>query len=264
MTLNDDLAAFREAHPPQTLNHGGIAWRYHRGGSGTPTIVIATGALGIAEAGFQVQSLLEKRFTVLTMDYPDVASAPDLIDGLLAILDAEGTTTAMWHGGSFGGLIVQRVVERAPERVAGIILSHTGLVTAAQMPGWALWLMEILPASWVNGLFKKRLRGFLAGAPPFWLEWFERVITAFSRDQLVRRLKLADSLGKMPSGRAWTGPTLIVESDNDPAVKPEARQALRAAFPGARVHRFSGTGHSASILDPVGTARVVTEFAESL
>jgi pimeloyl-ACP methyl ester carboxylesterase len=263
MTLDQQLETFRTSHPRRTLRHQEVEWRYTRSGAG-PAIVVATGALGIAEAGFQVQSLLERRFTVISPDYPDLESGSQLLDGYLAILDAEGVRTAVWHGGSFGGLVVQRVVERAPDRVAGIVLSHTGVVSAGRMPGWALGLLAALPSSWVQALFRRRLRSLLAGAPEFWYRWFDQAIASFTKDRLLRRLRLADSLAAMPSGPRWTGPTLIIESDNDPAVRPEARAALRAAFPGARVHRFSGTGHSASVLDPDATARVVAEFAASV
>jgi len=264
VALADQLAAFRAAHPPRTFTHRGVAWRYYRGGTAQPTLVLLTGVLGIAELGFQVQTLLEQRHTVIAADYPDLAAGPALIDGLIAIIDREKIGRAVWQGGSFGGLILQRLVEQAPDRVAGMVLSHTGLVTAGRAPQWALRLLEILPDRWVEGLLRRRLRGLLVGAPDFWLQWFDRAIGAFDRDAIIRRVQLSNSLARMPPGPAWTGPTLIVESDNDPAVRPAARAALRAAFPHARVHTFEGTGHAAAILDPQGTAKVVAEFAESL
>jgi pimeloyl-ACP methyl ester carboxylesterase len=263
MDLDQELAAYQAAHPPKTLAHRGVTWRYTRAGSG-PVIVVLTGALGIAEAGFRVLTRLEERFTVIAPDYPDITDPTLLLDGLIAIADRENVRRAVWSGGSFGGLIAQRLAERAPDRFAGMVLSHTGLVTAARSPGWGLFLVEALPARWIAALIRRRLRALLAGVPDFWYRWFDRTISGFGRDQLVRRVRLADGLSRLPAGTPWTGPTLIIESDNDPAVRPAQRAALRAAYPQARLHRFTGTGHAASVLDPEGTVRMLSEFDLSI
>jgi len=265
--LDAGLKAFRAGHPPRTLEWEGVVWRYYRGGTGEPALLLLTGELGIAEFGFEVAAALERRFTVIMPDYPPVADAERFLDGLLAILDAEQIGRVVLHGGSFGGLLVQRLAERAPNRVTAIILSHTGPVEGARIPRWALALSEALPNPWFLSLLKRRLGGLIRNADPFWISWFDDVIQQLGKPAMMARFRLATALAGMSPGSPparWKGPTLIVESDDDPAVRPAQRDALGSRYPGARTHRFAGTGHVAAVLQPIQYADVISQFVESV
>jgi pimeloyl-ACP methyl ester carboxylesterase len=265
MTLAADLAAFTASHPMSSLGRPEGEVRYRASGGGEPAIVLLTGALGIGHFGFQVHRALESRFRVLAPDYPETDQPDRLLGSLVAMLDAEGIGRAVVHGASFGGLIAQRLVERVPGRVAGLILSHTGLVAAAGSPGWLLALLERLPERWIVGSLTKRLRGLMRGADPAWLPLFDDGLARLGPEGLFRRLRLAAGLAKMPGPAArWNGPTLLIDSDDDPAVRPAARAALRRAFPGATHHTFHGTGHMAPVLDPIGYAERIAAFAAGL
>ena len=58
----------------------------------------------------------------------------------------------------------------------------------------------------------------------------------------------------------WRGRVLIMDADDDPHMPAATRLALRALYPQAEVHSFSGTGHSAAIVDPDGYAQVIRRF----
>ncbi len=89
-TLEQELAAFRTAHPPRHVSRRGVEWSYYTGGQGGEVILRLTGALGVAEFSFQQIRLFERRFRVIAPDYPAVRSLAEVTDGLLAILAAEG------------------------------------------------------------------------------------------------------------------------------------------------------------------------------
>lgn len=265
MTLATDLAEFIASHPQVSLRRPEGEVRYRASGTGPPAIVLLTGALGLGHFGFQVHRALEPRFRVLAPDYPDSDQPARLIAGLVAMLDAEGIGRAVVHGASFGGLIAQRLVDRAPGRVAGLILSHTGPAAAAGAPGWLLALVERLPERWIVGRLTNRLRGMMRGADPAWLPLFDEALARLGTQGLFRRLRLAAALAKMTeSAPRWAGPTLLVGSDDDPAVRPAVRAALQRAYPGASQHTFHGTGHVAPVLDPVGYAGIVAAFAAGI
>ncbi|MFN0178457.1 MAG: alpha/beta fold hydrolase [Gemmatimonadales bacterium] len=265
MTLAADLAEFTASHPVSSLRRHEGEVRYRVSGDGQPAIVLLTGALGIGHLGFQVHRALESRFRILAPDYPDTDQPARLLADLVAMLDAEGIGRAVIHGSSFGGLIAQRLVDRVPDRIAGLILSHTGLVATAGSPGWLLALVERLPKRWVVGSLTKRLRGLMRGADPAWLPLFDNGLARLGTEGLFRRLRLGAGLAKMPepAGR-WRGPALLIDSDDDPAVRPAARAALRRAFPDASQHTFHGTGHIAPVLDPIGYAEIVAAFAAGI
>lgn len=258
--LAKQLADFRTAHPPAALSHGGVEWRYVRGGTAGPPILLLTGALGLADLGFVTQSRLERHHRIVAPNYPNITSARELLDGLLRILDAEGVNRAHLVGGSFGGLIAQRLSQYAPSRVASIALTHTGVAEAAGASPLALAMVRRIPARWMMSLMTKRLRGFLAGADPEWFGLFDQEIRSMDHGAMLARLALGASLARWRDGTVWAGPTLIVESDDDPAVRPAQRAALRARYPQAQVVTFAKTGHLTPILDPDGYCGRVIAF----
>lgn len=58
----------------------------------------------------------------------------------------------------------------------------------------------------------------------------------------------------------WAGKMLILDSDEDPMVSDEYRDAVLELYPMAEHHRFEGTGHAASIIEPDKYIRVVKDF----
>jgi hypothetical protein len=55
---------------------------------------------------------------------------------------------------------------------------------------------------------------------------------------------------------------LILEGDNDPVAEVPAREALKAIYPGAKVHTFHGSGHVASIAKLPEYTGVIKAFLE--
>ncbi|HUD70968.1 MAG TPA: alpha/beta fold hydrolase [Dongiaceae bacterium] len=249
------------AHPPALLRHGGVEWRYLRGGSdaaggaGRTTVLMLGGALGIAEFGFPLIEAIEREFRVIAPDYPPLARAAAVTDGLVRILDAEQLGRVAVHGASFGGLLAQALARRAPGRVGALVLSHTsapqGQGAAAAM---SVRMLGMLPARGIRALLDRRLGRMLDAADPFHHEAFRAALARLTKRDLMARMRLAEDLQASRFAAAdldgFSGRTLIVESDDDPMIAEAARSALRDLHPGAEVHRFHGTGHLSTILRP--------------
>jgi aminoacrylate hydrolase len=261
--LERHLAEFRASHAPRHVSRGGLEWTYYAGGTGDHAILRLTGALGLAEFAFQQSRLLEPQFRVLTPDYPAVGSLAEMTDGLMAILDAEGVERAHVSGGSFGGLLAQVLVRRAPQRVASLILSHTGAPDGRRRRV-GVAMVSAMPVGLLRRLLKLRLGRTLDAADPFWRRYFDRAIGEMTKADIVSRVRLQAEFGQAkwsPNDLAgWSGRVLLIEGEDDPLFRAAARERLRALYPTAQVYRFQGTGHAAAVLKPEEYCAVVTNF----
>jgi pimeloyl-ACP methyl ester carboxylesterase len=255
MPLDRQLHDFRAAHPSVHLRAAGQAWSYLRGGSAGPAVLLLGGALGRAEFTFQVIGALEGAVRVLAPDYPPARTLREMTDGLAALLDAEGVRRAHVVGGSFGGVVAQAFARAHPERVASLVLSHTGAPDRVAGRGIAMRIFGLVPAGLLRGLLKRRLRPTLAAADPFWLRHFDETIAALSKADVLSRVGLAAEFGARYGGIPVARPlypVLIVKADDDPFFTATKLAPLHALYPGARTHTFRGTGHAAALLQPDG------------
>ncbi|MGH2606499.1 MAG: alpha/beta fold hydrolase [Anaerolineales bacterium] len=263
--LEIELAKFRAAHPTRQLVHRGVEWHFYAGGMGTQSVLLLTGALGLAEFAFQQILLLEGKFRVLAPDYPPVGSLADLCGGLVRLLSEEHIPGVHVVGGSFGGVLAQALVRQASERVASVVLSHTGAPDGRRRRGVALF--ALLPVSVLRTFLRARLGPTLAAADPFWRRHFESAVGRLSKADILSRLRIQAEFGAAryrPEDLArWPGRVLILEAEDDPLFAPTARERLRALYPTAQVHQFQGTGHAAAIQHPKEYTAVVTRFFDA-
>jgi len=268
--LRRRLAAFRAAHPPRHAVLHGTAWTYLAGGSGSRAVLILPGAAGRPDLAFRQITDLETEFRILAAFYPPLHSMTALVDDLAALLDHEGITQAHVLGGSYGGIVAQCFVRRHPQRVARMILSHTGAPNPKRVP-WvraALRVLPWFPFGLLRSAMKAKLRRLLSGLPnelQFWNEYFDETLPLFSRADLLAgysRVLEWDRDWKFLPGdlNGWHGKTLILESDNDPMAPPAERARLHALYPAARTHRFHDTGHISGLAKPEEYVSVVRSF----
>jgi pimeloyl-ACP methyl ester carboxylesterase len=262
--LERQLGEFRTSHAPRHVSRRGVEWSYYTGGDAGEVLLRLTGALGLAEFSFQQIRLFERQFRVIAPDYPAVGSLAEMIDGLVAILDAEGVGRAHVSGGSFGGLLAQVLVRHAPERVASLVLSHTGAPDGRRRR-LGVAIAAALPVSLLRALLKARLGRTLDAADPFWRRYFDRAINEMTKADIMSRVRLQAEFGQQtgwsPNDLArWPGRVLLIEGEDDPLFASAARQRLRALYPTAEVYAFQGTGHAAAVLKPEEYAAVVSRF----
>lgn len=256
---------FRASHPIAEVRIGSDLWRYFRGRDGARPVLWLTGALGSGELGFAQIVMLGKEFRVLAPDYPPVPTLDRMVDGQVAILDAEGVRSAHVVAGSFGGMIAQHLVRRHPERVRSLVLSHTYAPGFSGISRRVPRLLGLFPKRVLQALVRRRLSGSFAVGGPFWMRFFESAVEGLSKAEILSRVRLAlEFSGQGTYGprdlEHWPGEILILEADDDPLVSAPARSALRALYPAARVRSFSGTGHSAALIFPGLYAESIRDF----
>ncbi len=232
-------------------------------------VLCLTGALGVAELGFQFILAMGRQFTVIAPDYPSTPTLDAFCDGLIAILNQEHIKKAHVVGGSLGGMIAQHFVRRHPDRVLSLVLSHTAApasnrllvgVVRALVGTLAIW-----PDFSIRKQFSRRLRVGFTGCGPFWLQYFDAAIAEQSLAELTSRVRLAAEFAaqrhyKPDDLRLWPGRVMVLDADDDPLMAKRTQLALRKLYPQAATHMFFRSGHSVALLDPVGNASVIGKF----
>ena len=183
-----------------------------------------------------------------------------LLDGLAALLDSLAIDRVILFAPSFGGDVGQCFVRKYPDRVSKLILMNTGIpderlgrATKLSKP-----LVTLLPLNIIRMLVRKPLTNVLAARPEeqlFWQAMMYELVGNLTRADLVSsldetidyRLNYHFSPDDLA---AWPGKILILQSDDDPATKPEMRAALRMLYPQAQTHMFHQAGHTPFISQP--------------
>jgi pimeloyl-ACP methyl ester carboxylesterase len=251
------LQAFRAAHPYQRRVLDGVRWEYVTGDArGAPALLILGGAMSTGESAFDLLTRLEDRYYVLAPSYPPLGRMGPLVDGLVALLDVQGIDRAHVFGHSLGAAIGHVLVRRHPERVDKLVLSSFGLYnhSTARRTRRALRLFRLLPYAFVRAFYRRRLSRLLAAAD----DPQQAFLVAYTREVLEVQHDKASLMGHfglmedlIENAAAYgvlepverSGRVLIIQAQDDSGFAPDEQAALRATYPGARVHLFDTGGH---------------------
>jgi pimeloyl-ACP methyl ester carboxylesterase len=216
---------------------------------------------------------LEPHFRVISPAYPAAHTMDALVDGLVAILDAEGVEQVDVLGSSFGGFVAQCFVRRYPERVGSLILANTGAPGASPLPGLPLLvrLFALLPEGVMRRATGWNWRRWFVGPPEeqrFWYSLLDELLSSrLTKADLVsaieEMLDFTRNYHFEPGDLdGWLGRVLVIESEHDQAFSPKARAALRALYPQASVRTFAGSGHAVMVTQPAAYLSAVMEFLD--
>lgn len=191
-----------------------------------------------------------------------------LVDDLLALLDARGIERALLVGSSMGGYVALRAAERAPERVAGLLLAGTQAAADANAAKLkrAGGVRQLL-AGGVDAYVEDFLKGALSpethrGRAPVVGE-ARRIIGESSPSALVHGLVAlatrTDTTEALPS---FAAPTRVVVGADDGITPPAVAEKLARAIPGADLHVLPGAGHLVSLELPERFNELLTELVD--
>lgn len=268
------LRAFRAAHPPQQTSAGQVQWEYLTGGSGDQAVLLLVGGLRAADGGFRMTEELESDFRVIAPTYPAVPTMQHLAEGLAAALQAEGITRAHVIGGSFGGMVAQVFARTYPQMVDRLILSTTAIPDAETIKRYQQMAQMIAAAPEETVLEGAKQQMFQTMAPPeheaaFWRAYLDELYSErqSKADLLSTYQCMVDftmSYIFTPDDfKSWPGRILIIESDDDATFNEAQRTRLKALYPTAQVHTFSGAGHSPGSTRRAEYAALVKSFFSS-
>jgi pimeloyl-ACP methyl ester carboxylesterase len=251
------LYRFRLSHPTRRALAGGVFWDYLAAGSGDSALLLLPGALGAAQLPWQAVERFARRYRVIAPSYPTLPTLAQLADGLVDLLDREGVRRAHVLGSSYGGLVAQVLVRRYPDRVSKLVLSHT----LCPDPARGRWMdlmvrgLSPFPMFLLRSLFKRGMSLWMpekrAETAAFRAFCEEIVTYHLTKDALVagyRRVVDFDLHHAFRPGDLGRRPVLLLLSDDDPVTPEPIRAAMRALYPRARFHLFSGTGHATELV----------------
>lgn len=236
-------------------------------------LVILPGALLDASPALVARFGASRR--VHPVRYSAATTMTALVDDIAAQLGAAGITRANVLGSSYGGWVAQCLVRRHPGVVRNLILVHTFALRATDEKrfrmGLALW--RVMPVAIMRKLGVLRVRRLIrpiqAASPEEYARLEADLVAAMRSPATIEQLH-RQNLCMLESCTAFPvspgdlanrdGRILIVESDDDPAIRPRDRAHLREMYPGAEVRTFHGTGHVTARAAPEAFAAAVESF----
>ncbi len=260
------LTAFREI-PLKTVEHSGLYWPYLATGNGPETLLFLHGMGGAYDIWWQQIEAMQADFRIISITLPAVNSLEDAADGIDAILEAEGVGRFNLLGTSMGAYIAQYYLSRHPERLDKVVFGNTfppNEIYRRENGGLRKlvpWLPEWLVMQQFRANISKTVSPASGHSPLVEAYLLEQYSGLMSKKQFIGRFDIVlDSfaIGRGPEHQKI--PKLIIDSDNDPLVPPELRTRLRRAYPEARVHTFSGTGHFTYLNEPGAYSEVLRRF----
>lgn len=253
MHHDEALTPTRHAHR-STLVHDGCGLAYARRGAAGPPLVFIQG-VGLHGDGWSLQTVdLCDAWMCLSFDHRGVAqsqpqagpiSVERLAHDVLALMTAQGWSTAHLVGHSLGALVAIEAAALAPDRVRSLALlcsvtrgrDATRVTVPIVRLGVAAalgsararrraFLRLVLPPSARRGADHDALAASMA--PHFGRDLAEQPWVVDAQLAALRRYDAGPRLSQLPRV-----PTLVVSAQHDPIAPPRFGRALAAAIPGA-------------------------------
>lgn len=270
-TLTNDLDRFHRSHHLEYRQLASVRWEYIACGQGTTALLLLPGGPGRAETSWQYILGLEGNYRIIAPSYPSqIVTARGLLEGLVALLRAEGIQQVHIVGGSYSGLVAQCFVRRYPERVASLILTDTGIPRVGRGRRHMLLTRccARLPMVALRSALRLGVVLFLMEAGkerPFWRAYFERLLTSLTRQDCISRLLVWIDIDtnyrfKTADLRAWKGAVMVVEATADAVFAPAERASLRLLYPDAETFSILDSGHAASLLRSDDYISLIADF----
>jgi pimeloyl-ACP methyl ester carboxylesterase len=260
------------------LNGEKVSTHYEVSGSG-PAIVLTHSFLCDGALFRHQVAALERTHRVINIDLrghgrSGPSDSPfdiyDLVDDVLAVLDAEGVERAIWVGLSIGGFLSLRAALTRPERVRALVLidSDAGSESAWKKVKYTLmkWGLRtigprlIVPAVMPIMFGETTLRTRPEIRDEYFRRFLELRVPSIShgidaitgRDDILGRLKEIDC------------PTLVLVGAEDRALPAWKSRRLAGGIRGAELVVIPGAGHLSAVEQPEAVTDAIAGFLARL
>jgi pimeloyl-ACP methyl ester carboxylesterase len=268
---HEQLRKFRETHSYTQRYVRGIRWEYILCGRGEETLLLLPGSPGLGEVAFQLILRFEHIYRIISPGYPaGITTVAGLVDGLVDIMTCEQISQVYIVGGSYSGMIAQQFVRLYPEKVKILVLDHAGVPRRDRTKKYKCYrcVISILPLFIIRSLLKLGKTLSMLSMPvyrSFWNAYFDEIIATLKKEDYLSRVQVCIDFDQNYTFTGddllhWPGDMLIIESDNDPYVSSQEREALRALYTKAQVHTFHNTSHFAWATEVEAFLDVIEHF----
>lgn len=185
-------------------------------------------------------------------------SIDDYADDVIALMAHLEIERAIIGGVSMGGYVAFGMQRRAPDRVAGLVLSNTrSIPDSEQAREGRARMIQVAETEGADGIAREMLPKLLGATSqkhqPDLVEAVRRLIKMNSTEGIVAALgALRDRPDSTPLLSTITFPTLIITGDEDTIIAATEAEEMHRAIPGSTLVTLTGTGHLSNLENPFG------------
>lgn len=253
--------------------HNGVRLHWQSEGDGTP-ILLVMGHRYSSAMWYPVMPAFTAEHRVIRFDNRGTGQSDttrdvtvqELADDAFVVMDAAGVDKAHIFGVSMGGVIVQDMAMRHPERVHSLIVGCSGMLTADKPRAPAiLRLLYRLPDWFLKLLFAPRGAdkgyGSAASAAAIAFDRKTSDADAFTKPGVIAQARaIANYTTTREAVAKLTMPALVLHGDEDKIVPFKWGEELAQQLPNATFVRLEGAGHNFFIAQGEKAKRAVLDF----
>ncbi len=245
-------------HPLKKISVNGVEWHYYikrpENIKNPKTILFLHGMTGSYDIWWQQLYEFQNNYIVISYTLPEkVDSLKKVEEGIFTILQEEQIEKVILVGTSMGGYIAQYLTNYYPEKIIGAVFSNT-------FPPNSIIKKENYLKSRLLRLIPEILfyRFFVSNIENQILPTSEnsQILKAFllslpiTKKQFLNRYNIiTEEFNLFQEDKVTSIPKLIIESENDPLIKPELRHLLKEIYKEAKIYTFSNKGHFPYVID---------------
>ena len=204
------------------------------------------------------------------LDSLSALSIGDYADDVIALMDEVGIARAVIGGASMGGYAALALVQKAPERIDGLVLANTR--AGADSPEGRANRRSMLalvdregPSGIAREMIPKLLGKTTKAAEPEIEAFVRRLIKQQSplaiRGAIHRMMHRPDSTPLLPQ---VTVPALVITGAEDELIPVSESQAMASSLPRSTLVVVPGAGHLANLEQPAAFNAALETFLSTL
>ena len=236
-------------------------------GAGPRTLLAHGGWVGSWELWAQPFTHLSQTWRTVAYDHRGTGAtiAPletitwaNLVDDLLAVMDALKIEQCVLAGESAGAAVVLQAALAHPERYTGLVLVD-GLFHQPRPTGPDMFLQGL------KSHYQATLQQFVNTCTPepdseAIRRWGMQIVNRAEQAAAIQLYEMVYGLDLRPHLSTITLPTLIIHGEKDALVSVSAAQWLAEQLPNSQLHILPGAGHVPTMTRPREVATLINQF----